>query len=98
MSDAPYLIKNFRIDSVGVLFHDGSTAFIDAGSIIQLEYREGIFDKFLTVTLGIMDTTTNISSVMVGMEEFQLVFTDVQNDIKYEFTSCLLYTSPSPRD
>jgi hypothetical protein len=87
MSDAPYLIKNFRIDSVGVLFHDGSTAFIDAGSIIQLEYREGIFDKFLTVTLSIMDTTTNISSVMVGMEEFQLVFTDVQNNIKYEFTS-----------
>ena len=87
MSDAPYLIKNFKIDSVGVLFHDGSTVFIDSGSILQLEYREGLFDKFLTVTLSIMDTTTNISSVMVGMEQFELVFTDVQNNRRYEFTS-----------
>lgn len=83
----PYQIKNFTINSVAVRFHDGSSAYIDKGSILQLEYREGLFDKFLTVTLHIMDTTSLISNALVGMEMFEVVFTDNQNGVKFEFTS-----------
>jgi len=83
----PYQIRNFQIDSVGVMFHDGSSVYIDKGSILQLEYREGLFDKFLTVTLKIMDTTSRISNALVGMEMFEVVFTDTQNGVKFEFTA-----------
>ena len=47
----PYQIRNFRVDSVGVMFQNGTTVTIDKGAVLQLEYREGLFDKFLTVTL-----------------------------------------------
>ena len=83
----PYQIKNFSVNSVAVRFNDGSAVYIDKGSILQLEYKEGLFDKFLTVTLNIMDTTTRISNVLVGMEMFEVVFTDEQNGVKFEFTN-----------
>jgi len=83
----PYQIKNFTIESVAVRFHDGSAVYIDKGSILQLEYREGLFDKFITVTLKIMDTTSLVSNALVGMEMFEVIFTDAQNGVKFEFTS-----------
>jgi hypothetical protein len=84
---SPYQTKNFIIDSVGVRFNDGSAVYIDKGSILQLEYREGLFHKFLTVTLNIMDTTALISNVIIGMEMFEVVFTDVKSGVKFEFTT-----------
>ena len=87
MSDFPLLAKNFNIDSVAVQFHDGTSVTIDPGDIIQLEYREGLFDKFLTVTLNIMDTTSRVSQVLVGMEYFEVVFSDLNNGVKFEFTA-----------
>lgn len=84
---SPYQIKNFSINSVAVQFNDGSSVYIDKGSILQLEYKEGLFDKFVTVTLNIMDTTTRISNVLMGMELFEVVFTDEQNGVKFEFTN-----------
>ena len=87
MTSTPYQIRNFVIESVGVRFHNGESVYLDRGSILQLEYREGLFDKFITVTLSIMDTTSKISTVLVGMEYFEVVFTDIQNNVKFEFTS-----------
>ena len=87
MSDFPLLAKNFNIDSVAVQFHDGTSVTIDPGDIIQLEYREGLLDKFLTVTLNIMDTTSRVSQVLLGMEYFEVVFSDLNNGVKLEFTA-----------
>tara|TARA_A100001234_G_scaffold217428_1_gene224814 strand:+ start:4250 stop:5572 length:1323 start_codon:yes stop_codon:yes gene_type:complete len=83
----PYQIRNFRVDSVGVMFQDGTTVTIDKGAVLQLEYREGLFDKFLTVTLQLMDTTSKFSNALVGMEMFEVIFTDTQNGVRYEFTT-----------
>ena len=86
MTSTPYQIRNFRIDSVSVMFQDGSTVGIDKGSILQLEYREGIFDKFISVTLVLMDTTSKFSEALVGMELFEVIFTDTQNNVTFEFS------------
>jgi len=68
------------------MFQDGSTVGIDKGSILQLEYREGIFDKFISVTLVLMDTTSKFSEALVGMEVFEVIFTDTQNQITFDFS------------
>ena len=83
----PYQIRNFKIDNVAVMFLNGDAVSIDKGQILQLEYREGLFDKFLTVTLTLMDTTSKISNALVGMEMFEVTFTDTQNGVKYEFNA-----------
>ena len=87
MTSSPFTVKNFKLDSAAVMFQDGSSTAIDPGQILQVEYREGLFDKFLTVTITLADTTSKISNVLVGMEQFELVFTDTINGVRFEFTN-----------
>lgn len=88
----PLLQENFRLESVAVKRADPNNpnnkilTYLDKSSVIQFEYREGLVDKFLKVTLQIADSNNSLSDQLVGMEEFQLVFNDLAHNVKYEFT------------
>ena len=94
MSDgmaAPLLLKNFRILGVQITFADPEspsskkTTLIDKSSVLQFEYREGLLNQFVSVTLQIADTTSQLTDVLVGMEEVELVVQDYATNVKYEF-------------
>lgn len=95
MSDgmsAPLLLKNFRILGVSITFaevddpQNKNRVFIDKSSILQFEYREGLLNQFISVTLQIGDTTNQLSDVLVGMEKVELIVQDNLTNVKYEFT------------
>jgi hypothetical protein len=60
---------------------------VDKSSIMQFEYNEGIYNKFLKVTLQIADTTNSISDNLFGMEEVEIIVKDLMHGITYEFTN-----------
>lgn len=88
----PLVQENFRIESITVKVSDPDNpenkikTQLDYDSVTQFEYREGLLDKFLKVTLQIADSNNKLSDSLVGMEEFELVVHDLANNIKYEFT------------
>jgi len=86
MTTQPFIEKNFYIDLVKITRTDGKVENLDQGSVIQLEYREGLFNKFISVTLVISDTTSGITDELTGMEKVELKFTDRSNKISYDFT------------
>jgi len=92
MAVAPLILKNFRIESVAVTYaktdspENKTKVFIDKGSILQFEYREGLLNQFLSVTLQIADTTSQLTDVLVGMEKFEIIVTENTHNLKYEFT------------
>lgn len=83
----PYSSSNFKIDFITLKYNNGQSINIDKGAVLQLEYREGLFAKFISVTLKIADTTSKMGNALVGMEEFQLKFIDEINKVTYDFTS-----------
>ena len=94
MSDgmaSPLLLKNFRILGVQLTFADPEspsskkTTLIDKSSVLQFEYREGLLNQFVSVTLQIADTTSQLTDVLVGMEQVELVVEDYATNVKYEF-------------
>ena len=103
MTASPLTRNNFKVVSVLIKFSDPEnpnnkiSTLIDKSSVLQFEYREGLLNQFISVTLQIVDTTSQLTDVLVGMEEIELVVQDETTNVKYEFTSgssnCLLYTS-----
>lgn len=92
MSSNPLLLRNFNILSVAITTADPENpnkklgVQLDKGSVLQFEYREGIMNSFIQVTLQIADTTNQLTDVLVGMEKVELVVQDALTNIKYEFT------------
>jgi len=85
-SNQPYINTNFSIGNVSVTLNDGRPISISPRQIGQLEYREGLLAKFLTVTISLGDTTSGLTDLIQGMEKFQLEFTDNLRKITYKFT------------
>jgi len=82
----PLLVNNFEIKKASVKLHSGKKFSIDRGSILSFEYSEGILQKYITVTMKIVDTTSSLSQGMIGLEQIELVVEDKTNNVKYEFT------------
>lgn len=88
----PLIKENFRIESVTVKYARAENpeskvkTQLDHQSVLQFEYREGLLDKFLKVTLQISDSNSSLTDNLVGMEEFEIVVTDLYHNVKYEFT------------
>lgn len=85
-SNQPYINTNFSIGNVSVTLNGGTSISISPRQIGQLEYREGLLAKFLTVTISLGDTTSGLTDLLQGMEKFQLEFTDNLRKITYKFT------------
>jgi len=83
---SPLLINNFEIKKLDITLNNGRRLSVDNKSVMSLEYSEGMLQKYITVTLKLADTTNGLSSALVGMEKVELVFEDLINKIKYEFT------------
>jgi len=88
----PLIQENFRVESITVKVSDPNNpenkikTYLDKDSVSQFEYREGLLDKFLKVTLQIADSNSALSDKLVGMEQFEIVVHDLAHDVKYEFT------------
>jgi hypothetical protein len=88
----PLIQENFRVESITVKVSDPNNpenkikTYLDKDSVSQFEYREGLLDKFLKVTLQIADSNSALSDKLVGMEQFEVVVHDLAHDVKYEFT------------
>lgn len=83
--------NNFEIKSVTIKTQAQKSnkrvsVSLDKGAIMQFEYNEGIYNKFLKVTLQIADTTNTISDQLFGMEEVEIVVKDLMHNVTYEFT------------
>ena len=93
MTASPLARNNFKVVSVLIKFSDPEnpnnkiSTLIDKSSVLQFEYREGLLNQFISVTLQIVDTTSQLTDVLVGMEEIELVVQDETTNVKYEFTS-----------
>ena len=93
MTASPLTRNNFKVVSVLIKFSDPEnpnnkiSTLIDKSSVLQFEYREGLLNQFISVTLQIVDTTSQLTDVLVGMEEIELVVEDETTNVKYEFTS-----------
>jgi len=85
-STQPFLTNNFSIDKLTVTLNNGGSIAVSPQQIGQLEYREGLLAKFLSVTLVIGDTTSGLTDLLQGMERFDLEFSDTLRGVKYEFT------------
>ena len=91
MSANPLLLRNFNILSVVITTADPEnpsrklSVQLDKSSVLQFEYREGIMNSFIQVTLQIADTTNQLTDVLVGMETVELVVQDNLTGVKYEF-------------
>ena len=83
---SPLLINNFEIKKLNITLNNGVVKAVDNKSVMSLEYSEGMLQKYITVTLKIADTTNGLSSALFGLEMVELVFEDLINKIKYEFT------------
>ena len=84
----PLQTDSFEIESAFIHPHEGKTekVAIDANSIKQFEYSEGLMQKYVTVTLQIEDSTASLFESIFGMEEIELVVFDKFSDKKLEFT------------
>ena len=91
MSANPLLLRNFNILSLVITTSDPEnpsrklSVQLDKGSVMQFEYREGIMNSFIQVTLQIADTTNQLTDVLVGMETVELIVQDNLTGVKYEF-------------
>lgn len=82
----PFINTNFAIGSLTVTLNTGGSIAVSPQQIGQLEYREGLLAKFISVTLVIGDTTSGLTDLLQGMEKFELEFSDTLREITYEFT------------
>ena len=87
MTATPLLINNFELQYVKIALHNGKTVGLDVKSVMALEYSEGMMQKYVTVTMKIVDTTNTISQALYGLEKVEFVMKDLINDVKYEFTN-----------
>ena len=71
MTASPLTRNNFKVVSVLIKFSDPEnpnnkiSTLIDKSSVLQFEYREGLLNQFISVTLQIADTTSQLTDCLL---------------------------------